>query len=129
MFFVNLIFMINSILLPYYLMSVKLFYPAIVGLFLLISPLFVGAFAPLSGYVGDRTQRFILLQQVGVIGFIIALSLISLYNLHTSILFIVISQSLLGIAMGIYLSPNNYLTFSDVSFTKIGVASGLAAFF
>ncbi|MEK6731944.1 MAG: MFS transporter [Pseudomonadota bacterium] len=128
MFFVNLIFMINSILLPYYLMSVKLFYPAIVGLFLLISPLFVGAFAPLSGYVGDRTQRFILLQQVGVIGFIIALSLISLYNLHTSILFIVISQSLLGIAMGIYLSPNNYLTFSDVSFTKIGVASGLAAF-
>lgn len=117
----------NMFLLPFYLERVLHQSPAIVGLFLFISPLFIMVFAPLSGYLADRTSHF----KFVIIGTILTACSAGIqlfYNTDTSFWVIIASQALMGIGYGIFQAPNNYSILSTIPPEKMGISTGITSF-
>ncbi|MFV0555934.1 MAG: MFS transporter [Lactovum sp.] len=116
----------SSILLPFYLQDFKALEPGLAGLIMMTSPIAMLIFAPLSGWISDRTDKelvtfigltFIIFSQIGYL----------LINENSGSLHVVITLFIQGMGLGIFQSPNNALVMETVDRKYLGIAGSINA--
>lgn len=116
----------NNIIYPFYLQYVMKISPAKAGFLMIIFPVFAGIIAPLSGQITDKIGGEIP-SFLGLICTIISLVLLSMLNLDSSYIHIIISIAILGIGNGLFQSPNNTIVMSLAPRNKLGIAGSINA--
>lgn len=120
-----------SVLMPFFLEEVLHFSPQKAGLFMTAIPLTIFVVAPVSGRISDRLGSQGLSfagSTVGVLGlFIMAGTLGKGIHPQTSDLEIIFGLCSIGLAIGLFQSPNNNAIMGSVPSSKLGVASALLA--
>ncbi|NHI94350.1 MAG: MFS transporter [Candidatus Lokiarchaeota archaeon] len=112
-----------SFWLAIYLQSIKGLEPIIAGLLLLPTSLMMAIMSPLTGKYSDKAgSRYICAS--GMIIMAISISILILVLLFLPIQFILISQFLLGIGIGLFSSPNQSAIMKSVEKKQLGIASG-----
>lgn len=114
------------ILLPFYLENILQVPPIRIGLLMSIIPVMMGIVSPFAGNLSDRlgsrpislTALFIL-----ILGYLI----LSTLALETSETGFVLRVFLLGIGLGLFVSPNNSAIMGTARKHQLGVVSGLMA--
>ncbi len=119
-------FATNSILLPFYLQDLIHLKPAIVGLFLLMPPLFMMLLGPISGYLADRYNQDVL-ATIGLSIVLIGILTLASLTVNSPLWHIALAQILLGIGIGIFSAPNNYNMLKKVPKTEISLGSSIAS--
>jgi EmrB/QacA subfamily drug resistance transporter len=111
-------------LLSYYLQYVKLLTPQQAGLVLVAQPVMMAVFSPLAGWLSDRIEsRVIASTGMGVTA--IALALLTLVDLQTPIVFVIVCQVILGFGFALFSSPNVNAIMSSVERRHYGIASAM----
>ena len=113
-----------SILIPFYLEHIKGYVPNQVGLFLIILPIMMFIFAPLSGRLSDKIG-FRILTVSGLVFLMTGLYLISYYNSATSPYYIIASFVVLGFGLGIFNTPNSSALMGSVGEEHRAVTSSI----
>lgn len=120
-----------QILMPFFLEEVLFFPPNRAGLFMTAIPLTIFVTAPLSGRLSDRvgSQGLSFIGTlIGVIGlFSMAGAFGSGIHQNSEYSFIVLGLCSIGLATGLFQSPNNSAIMGSVPIHKLGVASALLA--
>ena len=130
-FFTFVAFSSVTVLMPFFLQGVMHFPPHTAGIFMTAIPFTIFIVAPISGRLSDRmgTQG---LSFAGALVGALALLLMSGalgkgIHEHITGLGIVLFLSSIGLATGLFQSPNNNAIMSAVPQSKLGVASALLA--
>ncbi|MCZ7372930.1 MAG: MFS transporter [Candidatus Methanoperedens sp.] len=112
------------LLLPFFLERELNYSPQDVGFVFLAVPLVMSVASPLSGWLSDRTNSYIL-SSLGM--GIASLSVLSLSNLSSSSSFIDVTSRLaiLGLGMGLFQAPNNSIIMGSLPKEKLGIAAGI----
>ncbi|MBI3534260.1 MAG: MFS transporter [Deltaproteobacteria bacterium] len=122
---------IVSVLMPFYLEQVHHFAPDKAGLFMTAIPLTIFIVAPISGRLSDRfggQELSFIGAMVGAIGLFAMAGALGLGIFEeSSPAAIVLALSSIGLATGLFQSPNNNAILSAVPNHKLGVASALLA--
>lgn len=115
-----------TIIMPFYLQSVRGLAPASAGAVLMCFPLAMGISAPISGHISDKIG-YKALTTAGL--FIASSAYLGLYFIDatTGFFVIYILLILMGIGMGIFQSPNNSSIMSAVPRECLGVAASVNA--
>lgn len=116
-----------SIILPFYYESVRGISSATSGLLLMVFPIALSIFAPISGNLSDKIRReFFPLAGLSLtaIGFF----LISTISTTTPIYLIIIYLFIMGAGSGLFQSPMNAIVMSSVDKSKLGIAGSVNAF-
>lgn len=120
-----------SVLMPFFLEQVMGFPPHTAGLFMSSIPLTVFVVAPVSGRLSDRVGSQELSFAGALVGaaglFIMAGAFGAGMHREISDAGIVLVLCAIGLAMGLFQSPNNNAIMSSVPQEKLGVASALVA--
>ena len=116
----------NTIMLPFYLNLQPDTSPRHIGLIMALLPLSMGFVAPVSGYLSEK------LNQAWLTGSGLSLTTLALLNqallgAGTPIWRVLIGQILLGVGVGIFVSPNNNSILSSAPTSKAGMAGGIMA--
>jgi EmrB/QacA subfamily drug resistance transporter len=111
-----------AFLLSLYLQYTKGLNPQDAGLILVSRPIFMASFSPLAGRISDRIEPR-LVASSGMAVVTMGLILLAFISERTSILFIVLSQILLGFGFALFSSPNTNAMMSSVEKRVYGVAS------
>ncbi len=111
-----------AFLLSLYLQYTKGLTPQDTGFVLVSRPIFMAAFSPLAGRLSDRIEPR-LVASSGMTVVTVGLVLLAFINESTSIIFIVLSQILLGFGFALFSSPNTNAMMSSVEKRVYGVAS------
>jgi len=119
-------FAFNGILLPFYLQDLRHLDPAMVGLFLLIPPVFMMLTAPISGYLAVRHNQ-VMLATIGLSLILSGLAIQAFLHVNSPLWHIFLTQSLLGLGVGMFTSPNNYNMLKNVPETNISVGASIAS--
>jgi EmrB/QacA subfamily drug resistance transporter len=114
------------VLIPFYLEQVKHFEPKQVGLFLVILPILMFIFAPLSGRLSDHIG-YRLLTSLGVLTLIGGLFLLSNLGVQTENTRIAISLVVVGAGTGIFNTPNSSALMGSVNMSQRAVTSSILA--
>jgi EmrB/QacA subfamily drug resistance transporter len=112
------------LLVPYYLADGLGLAPVVAGLFLCCVPAATSLISPLSGWLSDRIGAWSL-SLAGLLVQVVALLLISRLDAASPLLQVAASLLLLGVALGIFLSPNTSFIMGAVPRDQLGVASGM----
>ncbi|UCG62580.1 MAG: MFS transporter [Candidatus Zixiibacteriota bacterium] len=124
-----MMFMANSgvlILVPFYLERIKNFEPKQVGFYLIILPVLMFIFSPLSGRLSDRIgYRF--LTVLGVMIVMSGLYLLTDLSAQTTNNHIVLSLVVLGAGIGIFNTPNSSALMGSVRSDQRAVTSSILA--
>lgn len=122
-----------SVLMPFYLEEELLFTPSQAGLLMTAIPLTILVVAPVSGRVSDRIGNLGLSVAGGLVG---ALGLLIIGGFfgggisgESSSPQIIVALCTMGLATGLFQSPNNSAIMNSVPPDKLGVASALLATF
>lgn len=110
-------------LLSLYLQYIKGLEPRDAGMILVVQPLIMAIFSPLTGRLSDRIQAQII-ASVGMIFTTIGLVLLIFLGMDAEISHILFILSLLGIGFALFSSPNTNAIMSSVERKHMGVASG-----
>jgi EmrB/QacA subfamily drug resistance transporter len=120
-----------TILMPFYLEKVMGFPTHLAGIFMSAIPLTILVVAPISGRMSDRMGSRGLSSAGSFIGAISLLTMAGLFGAGigatTSHLTIVLGLCAIGLAIGLFQSPNNNAIMGSVPLSKLGVASALLA--
>lgn len=120
-----------QVLMPFFLEEVLFFSPSRAGLFMTAIPLTIFVIAPLSGRLSDRVGSQGLSfagTLIGVVGlFSMAGAFGSGIHKNSGYPFIILGLSSIGLATGLFQSPNNSAIMGSVPIQKLGVASALLA--
>jgi EmrB/QacA subfamily drug resistance transporter len=111
-----------TFLLSLYLQSVKGLSPQMAGIVLVAQPIFMAALSPVAGKMSDKYEPRII-ASVGMGLTVIGLLIFTLLEADSSILFIILNLSLLGIGFGLFSSPNQNAAMTSVSKEVYGIAS------
>lgn len=112
-----------TFLLSLYLQSVKGLNPQSAGLILVIQPVLMALFAPLSGRLSDRVEpRIVASLGMAVTGLGVALYL--LLDPDTSVAYIMTALAVTGFGFAFFSSPNINAIMSSVEKRHLGIASG-----
>lgn len=122
--FVTMFFI--TIFMPFYFQEVKGYEPQQIGLFLMVFPVAMAIVAPMSGYLSDKFGYMIFTTGGMALMFINLLAL-SRISTATPVYLVVIAQLVIGIAMGMFQSPNNSSVMGVVPKPKLGIAGGIIA--
>jgi EmrB/QacA subfamily drug resistance transporter len=114
------------LLVPYYLVQGLSLPPVVAGLFLSCVPAAASLIAPLSGWLSDRIGSWSL-SLGGLVLQVVALLLIARLDTSSPLPRVATSLALLGIATGLFLSPNISFIMGSVPHRQLGVASGVVA--
>lgn len=107
---------------PYLLERGLGFSVARTGVELLVMPLALGAIAPFAGKLADRVgARPLLLAGMGLT----TVMLVALAVSHGTVLLFLVELALLGVGLGLSVSPNNASTIGALPQSASGVASGV----
>lgn len=102
------------IIVPFYLEQVMNFTPQKVGYFLIILPVMMFIFAPLSGKLSDKIgYRFLTVS--GILILIAGLFLLSNISQSSGIIYIVSCLSVIGMGVGVFNTPNSSALMGSVS--------------
>ncbi len=113
-------------LLPFYLIDARGLTPAQAGLILIAQPIVMAVVAPISGILSDSIGSRI----PGVVGMGLlacGLYLLSRLNLDTPIIIITLSLAVVGLGVGIFISPNSSALMGSAPSNRQGIASGVLA--
>ncbi|MBI5020717.1 MAG: MFS transporter [Ignavibacteriales bacterium] len=111
-----------TFLLSLYLQSVKGLSPQMAGLVLVAQPILMAVLSPVAGRMSDRYEPRIM-ASLGMGLTVIGLLIFSLLEADSSILFIIMNLSLLGVGFGLFSSPNQNAAMTSVSKEVYGIAS------
>jgi EmrB/QacA subfamily drug resistance transporter len=120
-----------SVLMPFFLEEVLKFPPHTAGLFMTAIPVSILIVAPIAGRLSDRFGS----QELSFLGSLIgAIGLFGLagafgegINQHVTSAGLAVGLSTIGVAIGLFQSPNNAAIMGSVPLQKLGVASALLA--
>ena len=112
------------LLVPYYLVQSLGLTPVVAGLLLSCVPTATALMAPLSGWLSDRIGSW-WPSLGGLVLQVVALFLIARLDGDSSIFQVAGSLVLLGVALGLFLSPNLSFIMGSVPRDQLGVASGM----
>ncbi|MBN1120018.1 MAG: DHA2 family efflux MFS transporter permease subunit [Anaerolineae bacterium] len=116
----------GQFVIPFYLELVKGYSPLQVGLLMMVFPVMMGLFAPVSGALSDRFgSRMISL--LGLVAIVIGCLLLSTLHAGVGMWGYVWRMAPLGMGMGMFNSPNNSAIMGTAPRERLGVASGLMA--
>ncbi len=121
---ISFIAMFSTILLmPFFLQNELGYSPQDVGIVFLAVPLVMSVASPISGWLSDRTDSF-LLSSVGI--GIASISIFSLSYMSSSSSFIDVTSRLavLGLGLGLFQAPNNSIIMGSLPKEQLGVAAG-----
>ncbi|HBE79784.1 MAG TPA: MFS transporter [Firmicutes bacterium] len=114
----------SIILLPFYLQDAIKISPENAGLFMMISPLIVMIFSPVSGSLSDKIGSE-LLTLAGLLFMGVGFFLMSFLNEYSSLGYIAIFVSVLAVGQGLFQPANNSLIMSTVPKNKLGIAGSI----
>lgn len=113
-----------TFLLSLYLQHIKLLPPSKSGMLLVVQPVVMAIFSPLSGKLSDRIEPRII-SSVGMGITALSLYLFSFLDIETSELFVVAILFLLGVGFALFSSPNANAIMSSVDKKDFGFASAM----
>jgi MFS family permease len=116
----------NAILLPFYLQEQLHLSPLMTGVTLSVLPMTMAVVAPISGYLSERIN-FATLTSIGLGVMSSGLFLQSLLLADSPLWRVYAGQIVLGLGVGIFMSPNNNSVLSSAPQDKIGLVSGILA--
>jgi len=116
----------NNIILPFYLQDVMSYTPQHTGLILMVYPLLLTVVAPISGALSDKIGSEVL-TFIGLVLISLGLILMSILNVDSTVLTMIIFIGIMSIGMGLFQSPNNSLIMSTVPKDKLGIAGSVNA--
>ncbi|MDQ7833901.1 MAG: MFS transporter [Humidesulfovibrio sp.] len=116
----------NAILLPFYLQGQLNLTPFMTGIVLSTLPLVMAVVSPLSGYLSERVN-FATLTTVGLSILCVGLLGQSLFVPSTPLWRVFLGQVVIGLGVGIYMSPNNNSVLTSAPQDKIGLVGGFLA--
>ncbi len=122
--FISFIAMFTVILLmPFFLEKELGYSPQKVGIVFMSVPLVMSVVAPMSGWLSDRTNSYIL-SSIGLS--IASVSILSLGFLSSKSGFmdVVLRLALLGLGMGLFQAPNNSIIMGSLPKEQLGIAAG-----
>ncbi len=112
------------LLMPFYMEEILGYSPKHVGLAFIAVPLVMALVAPVSGWISDRTNSF-LLSSLGMAISCLALFLLGNLDQDATYLDIVIRMGMIGLGMGLFQSPNNSIVMGSVPKERLGIAGGM----
>jgi MFS family permease len=112
------------VLIPFYLERVKGLDPGAVGLYLIVLPVMMFIFAPLSGRLSDRIG-FRALTTTGVLSMLLGLYLLGGIGVDTSGPYVLAGLLAVGAGVGIFNTPNSSAFMGSAGPEQRAVASGL----
>lgn len=113
-----------ALLFPLYLLNILHYDPQHAGLMLAVTPLCVAIVAPLSGALSDRTGSRPI-TTLGLLVLIMGYLAVSTLSEDTTTWGFLLRFIPVGIAIGLFQSPNNSAIMGSVARENLGVASGL----
>ncbi|HEX9027439.1 MAG TPA: MFS transporter [Clostridium sp.] len=116
----------NNIILPFYLQDVMNYTPQHTGVILMVYPLILAVAAPISGDLSDKIGSEVL-TFIGLMLISLGLILMSILNVDSTVLTMIIFIAIMSIGMGLFQSPNNSLIMSTVPRDKLGIAGSVNA--
>jgi len=116
----------NAILLPFYLHGQQHLGPLATGIVLSSLPLTMAVVAPISGLLSER-MNFATLTSIGLAVMSCGLFWLSLLASASPLWMAYVGQMLLGLGVGIFMSPNNNSVLSSAPQDKIGLVGGVLA--
>ena len=121
-----------SVLMPFFLEEVMRYSPPLVGLIMTTIPLTVFVVAPISGRLADRYGSFgfsVAGTAVGAVGLLLMSGYIFGQGIQTSVsqASLILVMSCIGLATGLFQSPNNISIMTSVPTEKLGAASAMIA--
>jgi EmrB/QacA subfamily drug resistance transporter len=112
-----------SFWLAIYLQSIFHFDPFFTGLLLLPTPLMMAIMSPLSGKYSDKIgTRYLCAIGMGIMA--VGVTILIVVLLYLQIEFVLLSQFVLGIGLGLFSSPNQSAIMKSVEKKQFGIASG-----
>ncbi len=112
------------LLMPFYMEKILGYNPSHVGMAFIAVPLVMALVAPVSGWITDRTNSF-LLSSLGMAVSCLALFLLGNLDQDATFTDIVIRMGMIGLGMGLFQSPNNSIVMGSVPKNRLGIASGM----
>jgi len=108
---------------PFYMKDILGYNEKLMGMAFIAIPLVMALVAPVSGWISDRTNSF-LLSSMGMA--VSCLALFLLANLQDATFFdIVVRMGMIGLGMGLFQSPNNSIVMGSVPTDRLGIAGGM----
>jgi EmrB/QacA subfamily drug resistance transporter len=111
---------------PFYLQDVLNYEPYQIGMILTAMPIAMSAASPISGWISDRIGSR-LLTTIGLSIVTVTLVLMSSLNASSSWLDVFARLSMLGIGLGVFMSPNTSAIMGSVPKRRLGMGSGIVA--
>ncbi len=116
----------NAILLPFYLHGQQGLEPYATGLVLSSLPLTMAVVAPVSGYLSERVN-FATLTSIGLAVMSCGLVWLSRLEGNSPMWHVYLGQVILGLGVGVFMSPNNNSVLSSAPQDKVGLVGGVLA--
>ena len=113
-------------LMPFYLIQGLGYSPSRAGLILSIQPIIMALVAPLSGTLSDRFGTRIP-TTLGMSIITVSLFLLSRIGPTTQSISLIVTLALLGLGIGIFISPNNSALLGSAPQNRQGIAAGILA--
>lgn len=111
-----------SFILSLYLQNIKTMSPQEAGTILISQPVFMAFFSPVAGRISDKIEPQYV-SSAGMALITVCLGLLCFLGFDTSISFIVLNLSVLGIGFALFSSPNSNAIMSSVEKKDLGTAS------
>ncbi|MHC1701055.1 MAG: DHA2 family efflux MFS transporter permease subunit [Humidesulfovibrio sp.] len=116
----------NAILLPFYLHEQLHLTPLMTGVVLSTLPLVMAVASPVSGYLSERVN-FATLTTIGLAVISAGLLAQAQFQPNTPLWRVFLGQVVLGLGVGIFMSPNNNSVLTSAPQDKIGLVGGFLA--
>jgi EmrB/QacA subfamily drug resistance transporter len=114
-----------TFLLSLYLQYIKGLSPEQAGILLIAQPIVMAAVSPLAGRLSDRIEVRIL-ASIGMALVSLGLAMLAFLDGRTTLAFVVVALTILGLGYGFFSSPNMNAIMSSVEKRHYGVASATA---
>ncbi len=111
------------LLLPFFLEQELGYSPQDVGIVFLAVPLVMSVASPVSGWLSDRTNSY-LLSSAGIGIASLAILLLSFMSSATSFVDVTSRLALLGLGLGLFQAPNNSIIMGSLPKEQLGIAAG-----
>jgi EmrB/QacA subfamily drug resistance transporter len=115
-----------TFLMPFYLLQGRSFTPTQAGLILTAMPIAMAIVAPISGTLSDRIGTRVL-TMIGMAGLALGLYLLSGLGPDTPPAQIALRLSVVGIGVGVFVSPNTSALMGAAPRSRQGIAAGIMA--
>ncbi len=112
------------LLMPFYLEDELGYSTEKMGLIFMSVPLVMSVVSPVSGWLSDRTNSYVL-SSIGIGIGALAIFLLGFLSSDSSFIDVALRLSLLGLGMGLFQPPNNSIIMGSLPREQLGIAAGV----